>query len=388
MSRKYRYISSDSHFESPPDLWTHRVPEKYRDRAPRRIKLPNGKDAIVQEGHSVTYGGTNQFAGKTPEEFSPVGLDFDNVPGGTTPEQRLKEQDADGIDAEIIFATEARNSAVKDKNAFLAIVRAFNDYFIEEYCAVAPDRLIGVGVLPDIGVEEDIAEMERCARKGFKAARLHTFPSGRSHPLPEDDRFWAAAIDMTIPLTIHTGFPQRSHVPGVPLMKYPLEPQGEERPPEDFLERIARHGIHHCGGLEAAQLILTGVFDRFPKLQIFWAENNIGWIPYFCQQMDQEYRANSSWAERFLGLKRLSRLPSEYLREHAHWGFFQDPIGLKLRHWVGVDRIMWSTDFPHIVTRWPRSVEVMEEEFAGIPDDEKRMMLADNAIRFFHLEGA
>ena len=385
MARRYRYVSADSHFESPADLWTHRVPAKYRDRAPRRIKLSNGMDAIVEEGRPIEYSGTNQFAGKSPEEFSPVGLDFDNARGARSPEERLKEQDADGIDAEVLYATEARNTAIRDKDAFLAIVRAFNDYFIEEFCGAAPDRLIGAAVLPNFGVDEDIAELKRCADMGFKTARLHTYPSGKNHPTPEDDRFWAAALDLDMPLTIHTSFPQRTRGRDVYHLKYPREPQGEERPP-DFLQRIARHGIYHCGAVEASQLILDGVFDRFPRLRIYWAENNIGWIPYFYQQMDQAYKVSASWAERLLGLKRLSRLPSEYLREHALWGFFDDPIGVELRHHVGVDKIMWSTDFPHIVTHWPRSLEVMEQQFTGVPDDERQLMLAGNAVRFFRLD--
>ena len=387
MARSYRYVSADSHFESPPDLWTHRVPAKYRDRAPRRIKLSNGMDAIVEEGRPIEYSGTNQFAGKSPEEFSPVGLDFDNARGAGSPEERLKEQDADGIDAEVLYATEARNTAIRDRDAFLAIVRAFNEYFIEEFCGAAPDRLIGAAVLPNIGVDEDIAELKRCADMGFKTARLHTYPSGKSNPTPEDDRFWAAALDLDMPLTIHTSFPQRTRGRDVYHLGYPKQPQGEERPP-DFLQRIARHGIYHCGAVEASQLILDGVFDRFPTLRIYWAENNIGWIPYFYQQMDQAYKVSASWAERLLGLKRLSRLPSEYLREHALWGFFDDPIGVELRHHVGVDKIMWSTDFPHIVTHWPRSLEVMEQQFAGVPDDERELMLAGNAVRFFRLDAA
>jgi predicted TIM-barrel fold metal-dependent hydrolase len=385
LSRTYHFFSADSHFESAPDRWVHRVPKQYRDRAPRRVKLPNGKDIIVEEGRGITFRGTNQFAGKALEEFSPVRLDFDSAIGAGSPEQRLKEQDADGIDAELIFATEARNTAIKDKDTFLGILRGFNDYFIEEYCGVAPDRLVGVAVLPNIDVQQDIAEMKRCKEKGFKAARLHTFPSGKDYPTPEDDKFWAAAIDLGMPLTIHTSFPKQYHGRDVFLMKYPKEPQGEERP-MDFVERVARHGIHHCGAIEAVQLILSGVFDRFPKLQIYWAENNIGWIPYFYQQMDQAYKISCSWAERLLGLKRLSRLPSEYLKEHAHWGFFDDPIGVQLRHYVGVDRIMWSTDFPHIVTRWPNSLQVMEEQMIGVPEDEKHQMLAGNAVKFFHLE--
>jgi predicted TIM-barrel fold metal-dependent hydrolase len=386
VTKQYRYFSADSHFECPPDMWTHRVSKAYRERAPRRVKLPNGNDIIVDEGKPITFRGTNQFAGKSIETFSPVGLDFDHAVGAGTPQQRLKEQDQDGIDAELLFASEARNSTIQDKAAFLAIVQGFNDYFIEEYCGVAPDRLVGVAVLPDIGVDEDIAEMKRCKEKGFKAVRLHTFPSGKSFPTPEDDRFWAAALDLDMPLTIHTSFPRQYSGRDHFLMRYPKEPEGQERP-VDFLERIARHGIFHCGATEAVQLILTGVFDRFPKLQIYWAENNIGWIPYFYQQMDQAYKVNCSWAERLLGLKRLSRLPSEYLKEHAHWGFWDDPIGMEVRRHVGVDRIMWSTDFPHIVTRWPESRKLVDEQFVGVPEQERHAILAGNAVKFFHLDG-
>jgi hypothetical protein len=147
--QRYRYFSADSHFECPPDMWTHRVPKPYRERAPRRVKLPNGKDIIVEEGRSITFRGTNQFAGKSIETFSPVELDFDNAVGAGTPQQRLKEQDQDGIEAELLFASEARNTAIQDKAAFLAIVQGFNDYFIEEYCGIAPDRLVGVAVMPE-----------------------------------------------------------------------------------------------------------------------------------------------------------------------------------------------------------------------------------------------
>ena len=184
MARRYRYVSADSHFESPPDLWTHRVPAKYRDRAPRRIKLSNGMDAIVEEGRPIEYSGTNQFAGKSPEEFSPVGLDFDNARGAGSPEERLKEQDADGIDAEVLYATEARNTAIRDKDAFLAIVRAFNDYFIEEFCGAAPDRLIGAAVLPNVGVDEDIAELKRCADMGSRRPACTPIPAGSPIPRP------------------------------------------------------------------------------------------------------------------------------------------------------------------------------------------------------------
>jgi predicted TIM-barrel fold metal-dependent hydrolase len=386
MAREYRYISADSHFESPPDQWTHRVAKEYRDRAPRRIKLAGGGDALVLEGKPLVYGGTSLFGGRSPEIFDPTRLDYDNTPGCGSAEQRLREQDQDGIDAEVLFALDARNPAIRDKAALIAVVRGFNDYFAEEYCAVDRDRLIGMAVLPNVGVDEDIAEMERCKRAGLKGAWLSTFPSGKSYPVPEDDRFWAAALDLDMPLVVHTSFPTKVGSRDTPLFKYAREPQGEKRPPTDFVQRFARQAPHHSGSVEASQLIIAGVFDRFPELQIYWAENNVGWLPYFFEQIDHEYTVNRHWAERSLGLPQLKRLPSEYLKENAHWGFFEDHVGVRLRHEIGVDRIMWSTDFPHIVTRWPNSLKVLESQMTGVPPNEKRMMVADNAIRFFHLD--
>ena len=386
MSRHYRYISADGHFESPPEQWTHRVPKQYRDRAPRRIKLADGRDGLLIEGRPLVYGGTSHYAGRPPEDFDPIMLDFDATPGCGSPEQRLREQDQDGIDAEVLFALDVRNPAIRDRAAFIGIIHGFNDYLAEEYCAVDRDRLIGVAVLPNIGAEEDIAEMERCKRMGLKAVWLSTFPSGQSFPSAEDDRFWAAALDLEMPLIVHTSFPTKVGSRETRLFKYPREPEGEKRPPTDFVQRFARQGPHHSGSVEASQLVIAGVFDRFSGLQIYWAENNIGWLPYYYEQMDHEYSINRFWAERHLGLPKLKRRPSEYLKEHAHWGFFEDHIGVKLRHEVGVDRMMWSTDFPHVVTRWPKSVAMFHSQTAGVPDDERWQMAAGNAIKFFRLD--
>ena len=387
MARHYRFISADSHYESPPEHWTHRVAEKYRDRAPRRIKLANGKDGLAMEGRPLVYGGTSLYGGRAPEVFDPTQLDYDHTPGCGPAEQRLREQDQ---------GRHRRRSVVRPRRAQCG--RSVTRRRVSAWCKAsmifspkntAPsirDRLIGMAVLPNSGVAEDIAEMERCKRMGLKGAWLSTFPSGKGYPTPEDDRFWAAALDLDMPLVIHTSFPTKVGSRETPLFKYPKEPEGEQRPPTDFIQRFARQAPHHSGSVEISQIIVSGIFDRFPKLRIYWAENNVGWLPYFGEQIDHEYETNRFWAERQMGLPRLKRLPSEYLRENAYWGFFEDRIGMKLRHEIGVDRIMWSTDFPHVVTRWPNSLKVLDSQMTGVPADEKRKMVADNAIKFFHLD--
>jgi uncharacterized protein len=380
----FQPISGDSHLEIPCDRWTHRVPDRFRDRAPRRVKLPNGGDGFMGENVPLVFGGTGQYSGRDPDEFNPmVAVDFDASVGCGPPEQRLREQDADGVRGELLFPSNTAMKACRgigDDSAYLSVIRAYNDYLAEEYCAVAPDRLLGVGVLPHRGLEEDIAEMQHCARIGLKTVAVGRYPSGKPYPTAEDDRFWTAALDLGMPMTIHTTL---SHGRGQ-TFKYPIEPAGE-RPDDDYILRLYRHGHPHSGALEACQMVIAGLFDRFPSLQIYWAENQVGWVPFYYEQMDLEYERNHRWAERVFGVPKLKQRPSEYLRQHAFWGFFDDPLGMRLRHDVGVDRIIWGSDFPHVVTTWPDSVEKLDSQLHDAPADEKERILGGNLAQFLHL---
>ena len=115
------------------------VAAEYRDRAPRRIRLATVGDAVVNEGQPMTYGGTSWYGGAS-RAVRPTRIVYDDTPGTGGPEQRLREMDEDGIDAEVLFALGVRNRAIRDTEAFLAVIRGFNDYFAEEYCAVDPER--------------------------------------------------------------------------------------------------------------------------------------------------------------------------------------------------------------------------------------------------------
>jgi predicted TIM-barrel fold metal-dependent hydrolase len=384
----YRIISADAHIEVPPDQWARRVPAKFRDLAPKRIRLPNGGDGFLVEG-GIYQGGMNLWAGKSPEEFNPIGLKWDEMAGTGSAQERLQEQDADGIDAEVLYpgvgGVRGITRRIRDNDAYNAMVRAYNGWLAEDYCSADPDRLIGVGCIPERGLEDALNELEYCAKVGLKTVELAAFPSGKAYSTPEDDRFWAAVVEMEMPLTVHIAF-ARQPGRGDPVFRYPIEPPSHLHP-ADYVRRLARYGIR--GGLNAIQMVMAGVFDRFPKLRVYWAENQIGWVPIYLEQMDHNYSRHRYWAERIFGLKPLDRLPSEYIREHMYWGFFDDPVGLKLRHEVGVDRILWAGDFPHVESDWPHSRAVLAKRFAAarVPEDEQYKIVAGNAIEFFHLNG-
>jgi predicted TIM-barrel fold metal-dependent hydrolase len=203
------------------------------------------------------------------------------------------------------------------------------------------------------------------------------------YPTAEDDYFWAAAAEMGMPLTAHVEFGERYTGPLFEYEKSPDGPlKGSHRDPigrfiTTFGNKAAR---------DVTRLVFAGVFDRFPSLQIYWAETQIGWIPMWLQELDDSYERNHIWAYELYGVKKLDRMPSEIVKEHFMWGFMKDPFGVSQRHHVGLDHVMWEADFPHSATDWPHSQDTIKKNFVGVPEDEQRQMLVGNAARFFKLD--
>src|SRR5438067_2547138 len=223
MARAYRVISGDSHLEIDSRNWIPHVAAEYRDRAPRLIRVEDGGDAWLCEGVPLRRNAADIYGGKGRDVWKPFGQRYEDTPGTGPGEQRLKEQDMDGVDAEVLFPGQQAGPrlwrSIADDDAYKAVVRAYNDWLAEDYCAVDRDRLIGVGVIPWTNVEDAIAEMEHCATQGLKAVVLGTFPSGKGYPTPEDDKFWAAAVDTDVAITVHVEF-DRNGPRGGPLFRY------------------------------------------------------------------------------------------------------------------------------------------------------------------------
>ena len=380
------YISGDSHLEIDSKYWIDRVPDLHRARVPRVIKLPDGGDAWLAENSPLTENPFDLYGGKGRENWWPFGQNYDGTRGTGRAEQRISEQDEDGIAAEVLFpgvvATRLWRN-LRDDEAYLAIVRAYNDFLAEDYCAVNRDRLIGIGMMPSTTVDDMIAELERCAKMGLKAVVLASFPSGASCPMKDDDRFWAAATDMNMPVTIH----QELRRTGI-LLYYPPEAKAIRARLGDYAElgvQVSKYA--QTGAINAIQLLLSGVFDRFPSLNLFFAETQIGWLPFCMEMADVRFQRHSLWTQRlFEWWQPPKELPSYYLGQRCSWGFQYDRVGVEMRHRIGVDNVIWATDFPHQESEWPRSMGIVERNFAGVPSDEVRKMVQDNVARFFHLD--
>ena len=376
MSRKYQVISADGHLEIPPDAWLRHLPSVYRDQAPRLVRLPEGGEAWIVEGLPLIHNGQNLAAGRTVKL---KGVSYWNADGSAGPgtgdaRQRLREQDADGLDAEVLYPPVFIGKLIEqisDKRAYLAMVRAYND-FLAEYCATAPDRLIGTAVMPVTGLDDALAELRRCRDLGLRATSLSMFPNGGGAPKPEDERFWESALALEMRIAAHVTFGGREKVNPLLLASATAN--------FDLVTAMVSRTMPGPLTLIAV-MAASGIFERLPALEIYLAETNAGWMPESFYMMDDSYRLLREWYGASLAMP-----PSEYAARHFYFGIVRDPVALQMRDLLPAQRLMWGSDFPHSVTSFPRSREWLETIFEGVPAELRRRILVENPCRFFGLE--
>lgn len=358
--RDYQLISGDSHINEPPDLWLSRLPEQYRDRAPRIESFDNG-DAWVMEGavDPINFGG-NCSAGLPIEQRSGWIRWTDVRAGGYDPAARLVEQDQDGVDAEVLYPTPRVSNTLfwnrEDVGFHLACIQVYNDW-LAEFCAHDPERLWGVALMPNVGVDEAIAELERIAAKpGMRGVQLGRYPSGGLDLTDDDDRFFAAAARAQIPVSIHVSFV--TDAPGDVS-------RGKLRGDMRFFDAPIR----------VAQLIGSGMFDRYPDLHVVLGEVDCGWVPYVKEQMDDRHSRALTHP--------MKEKPSYYWDNNFSYVFITDSYGVRNRDAIGVDRMMWSSDFPHGGSDWPESQRSIDKYFAGVDADERQAIVCGNALKTY-----
>jgi predicted TIM-barrel fold metal-dependent hydrolase len=388
VARRYDIISADSHLDLSPNQWKHRAPAKWREQV-NVVQLPDGQDAVVVGDSKPARIGLTRSVGVPRDQLHLQVPTFENSGGTGSPEKRVREQDQDGVDAEVLFSRiQGTLKNINDHEGYLALVRAYNEYLIDEYAAAAPDRLIPMGVIPSTGIDDAMRELEYCATAGFKGVLIDKFPSGKGAPSPEDDQFWEATLQAKIPVTHHTNG-GTTRMTGRDEQTFPYK-KGIREGADGLGNDPMRHWFFRfCGDAACAplQMAVTGVWDRYPRLKIYWAETMIGWLEYALWQMDDHYERYKYLGHEVYGLDWLERMPSEYVKDHCLWGFLSDPVGVSRRHAVGTQNVMWGSDFAHAASDWPNSRKVIEHDFAGVPDDDRYALLAGNAIRYFNLDG-
>ena len=366
---KYKIIDCDQHVIEPPDLWKKYLPKKFHDQAPKLVQDEEGGDAWLLGKHVESLGlvvAMNQ----TPKTLKWTGVKYDEMhPGIFEPKGRLELMDEDGIDAAVFFPPQRTMiyfMFVEDKAFSLAGMQAYNN-FITDFTSSDRSRLGAIWQMPGSGIDDSIAEAKRAKEAGAVGLGLATWPSGEFVLSGEDDRFWAVAEELDLPVHIHIGLtpPQYKTRPVSAKKGGPMQLVA-------FANSMSRMPTLF------AELIFNGVFERFGSLKVVGGEVGAGWVPFLKQELDDRYKRNRYWCE-----VELTMLPSEYYDRNCMTGIVSDQFGVQNCDAVGVDTMMWCSDFPHHITEWPHSKHLINSMSQGIAAEKKRKIFCENAGRLY-----
>jgi uncharacterized protein len=361
-------ISADSHITEPPGTYVDRIDRKYKDTAPHMVRDEQKGDLFVIEGLQQPIPmGLVAAAGKKAEDLRMFGAKFEDLHrGGWDPQARMAEQERDGVAAEIMYPTVGMLLCNHpDIDYKKACFDAYN-LWIAEYCSAHPDRLIGCGQTAMRSVEEGIEDLRKIKALGLRGVMMPGNPGVSDYDDPIYGPFFEAAIDLQMPLSFHI-LTSKGDVVGAPA----------RGPKMNGFMSIIR-GCQDIMGT----FILGAVFERHPKLKVVCVEADAGWVPHYMYRMDHAFDRHRYW----LTAGALSKMPSEYFREHIYVTFQDDWVAFKMKDLCNIRRLMWANDFPHSDSTWPNSQALLKQHASHLSEEEKNFILHDNVAELYNLQ--
>ncbi|MCU1644383.1 MAG: amidohydrolase 2 [Nocardia sp.] len=386
-------IDVDAHVVEPPDLWSKRLPARLRDIGPRIERAPGGEVTLV-DGRYVEVPGTEgpdvawwvyensrtqikryiAAAGVPADEVTNEGIDYPDMrPGCWIPSERLLDMDRNGVQAQMCFPNYVRFCGQiflwgKDRELAKLCVEAYNDWMVEEWCGPSEGRLIPLCLVPLWDVDLAVAELRRNAARGVRAVAFSELPAYLDLPSLHSgywDPFFAACEDTGTVLSMHIGSGTKT--------------------PQTSADAPGAVGATIIFGNSVASMtdfLFSGVLHRFPNLKLLYAEAQIGWIPYVLERMDDVWETHRGWAN---GQLNCPELPSTYYYRQISSCFFKDSVGVELLDKVGLDNVLFETDYPHQDGTWPHSREAAAMQFGHLEQTAINKIARGNAIKLLGL---
>jgi predicted TIM-barrel fold metal-dependent hydrolase len=367
-------VSVDDHLVEPPTLFDAHIADKYRDRAPKIVHTEIGDDVWMFDGEAVPYMGLNAVAGRPREEYGIEPMSYEEMRRGCWDvHERVKDMNAGGVLGSLNFPSfpgvaGRLFAAAADKDLALAVVQAYNDWHIDEWCGAYPDRFIPMALPVLWDPEAAAGEVYRTAAKGCHAVTFTENPSLLDYPSFHSDAwdpFWAAASDTETVVSIHLGS-------GGKLV------QTSADAPVDVMMTLQPMVVCQC----AADIVWSKIPAKFPDLKFALSEGGTGWIPYFLERIDRTYELHHLWTGQDFGTKR----PSEVFREHFLTCFIDDPVGVEMRDRIGIDNVCWELDYPHADSAWPNAPEELGAVLGDASAEEVAKITHENAMRWYSFD--
>ena len=378
---EYTIIDVDTHVTETPEVWTSRVPERFRNRVPYVDVDKRGRQCWYLEGTRIALVGLTATAGVGDMMSRPKTYE-DMHPGAYDAAERIKYMDQMGIWAMVMYPNVAGFGSqqflrLKDPELMLACVEAYNDWQTD-WASVDPRRLLPVTSTPFWDVDAAVIEVKRCAEKGHRGILFTGQPQSFGEPFlgdPHWDPLWEVAVDLDLPVSFHIGSGDMENALGGRR----AEVYGRMAAfTADSVDIFLRNGNH------VADLLMSGVLARYPEIKFVSVESGVGWIPFVLEAIDYQFQGNRV-AE---GRPDFEMLPSEYFRRNVYACYwFEETAPRRLLDKVGVDNIMFETDFPHPTSLY--GDEVHARIAAGLSDCEpevRHKILWANGERLYKVE--
>jgi predicted TIM-barrel fold metal-dependent hydrolase len=352
-----RVISSDSHVNLRHEDVKQHLASRFHD----------DYDAALVEAFRLMLGGNAAKANAAGAEIRHASW---GRSGYSEPDQRLVDMDTDGVDVEVLYCeVSAYRYLYLLRDGSAEATRAFNDT-LHDFASADPSRLIVNYQVPIHDIDLAIAEIERVAAMGGKSLQLPVFPAELQKPDYFDaryERMWAAITETGLPVCCHIG------------LNTALNQLADRDPTPRLAWTLSCMPPSACEAL--GMWLLTGILTRFPDLHVVFVEPGLAWVAGYLSFLD-DMVLRQGYEFPLLG----AELPSFYYHRNMAMTFIDEPDAVQhLRHVLGAENLMWSSDYPHPVSSWPKSLSVIDDVFHGVPESERDLMVEGNAARIWGL---
>jgi predicted TIM-barrel fold metal-dependent hydrolase len=386
-------VDVDAHIVEPPDVWSSRLPAKYREIGPHIEYHPTGTPKLAggtyieapgtegpdvawwcYEDHRYSVKRLIAAAGYPADEINFSGITFEQMrPGCWKQQDRLADMDVNHVQAQLCYPNYPRFAGQiflygKDRELALLCVQAYNDWMVEQWCAGSGGRLVPLCLVPLWDADLAAQEVRRNAARGVRAVAFSELPAYLGLPSPHSgywDPFFQACEETGTVVCMHIGSGTKT-------------PQASPDAPDAVAATI----IFGNSAASMADLLLSSIFVRYPRLKVLYAECQIGWIPYLLERLDDVWDTHRGWSNSQLNVL---RPPSTYYYDHVYSCFFRDAIGVRMLDVVGENNVMFETDYPHQDGTWPHSRQAAAEQFGTLSDAQIHKLARGNAIALFGL---
>ena len=366
-------ISVDDHIVEPANLFDGRTPKRFADRFPTVVKGAGGEDVWIFEGKPIPNVALNAVAGRRPEEYGFEPTAYAQLRKGCyDAAARVDDMNANGVLASLNFPSFVGLAGMlldkaQDKDLALAVLQAWNDWHIDEWCGRHPGRFIPLALVPLWDAELAGEEVRRVARNGCHAINFVPNPNAIGRPSLHSDSWdplWRACDEEGTTICLHISDASGT----VPSLDTPVDAFIANMPVTLYAT--------------ASDLTYSPILRKFRDIKFALSEGGTGWIPHFLERVDYVYSRHRTWTRQDFGDKQ----PSQVFLEHVFTCFIDDKAGVRARHAAGLRNMSWECNYPHSDTTWPRSPEVLWESLRDLPDAEVDLITHENAMRAYRFD--